>query len=164
MIDFRTFEAQGLGVPATSEYLTEPQGALRRSAAVKVWDKIGVGNSKIAGKGVFCVEPIKSDECFEVASILLLPYSEVQKTTMMDYVFKVEESLYAIAFGNVSLYNHRNQPTARWSIDVDTQTITLKANRDILPGEEIFISYGKKYWQTREISAKKSPSIQTLKK
>jgi hypothetical protein len=57
MIDFRTFES--LGKPVEPEYLREPQGMMKRSAAVQVWNKIGVGNSKISGKGVFCVDYLK---------------------------------------------------------------------------------------------------------
>ncbi len=83
---------------------------------------------------------------------------------MMDYVFKITDETYAIAFGNASLYNHRNQPSANWKIDEEKQIIVLTANRDIEPGEEIFVSYGKRYWQTRDVSAKTSPTISKIKK
>jgi SET domain-containing protein len=162
MIDFRTFES--MGKPVEPEYLREPQGMMKRSAAVKVWDKIGVGNSKISGKGVFCVDYIKEGEIFEIAPLLMVPIDEVRNTTLMDYVFKINDETYAVAFGNVSLYNHRNQPSAKWKIDEEKQQIILSAVRDIEPGEEVFISYGKRYWQTRDVSAKTSPNISTIKK
>jgi hypothetical protein len=47
MIDFRTFESLGGSKEDVNKpvYLREPQGKLRRTASVKVWDKVGVGLS-----------------------------------------------------------------------------------------------------------------------
>lgn len=163
MIDFRTFESLGSSDknPVNKpEYLREPQGKLRRSAAVKVYDKIGVGNSSIADKGVFAVDHIEEGEVVEVAPLLLVKKSDVQNTPVMDYVFKITDDQYAIAFGYASMYNHRNQPSVTWKIDEDKKEIKFTAIRDIASGEEIFISYGKAYWQTRDISAKVSPNVE----
>lgn len=163
MIDFRTFESLGASDknPVNKpEYIREPQGKLRRSAAVKVYDKIGVGRSSIADKGVFAVDHIEEGEVIEVAPLLLVKKSDVQNTPIMDYVFKIDEEQYAVAFGNASMYNHRNQPSAKWKIDPEKMEITITALRDISSGEEIFISYGKAYWKSRDISAKVSPSVE----
>jgi hypothetical protein len=167
MIDFKTFES--LGNPKNEPvnnpvYIHEPQGKLRRSAAVKVWDKIGVGNAGSGERGVFCTDYIKNGECFEIAPILVVPKDQVSGTVIMDYVFKIDDTMYAIAFGNASMYNHRNQPMADWKIDPETKTIKFFASRDIEPGEEIFISYGKTYWKSRDVSMETSPVKKAINK
>jgi len=138
-------------------YLNDSQGKLRRTASVKVWDKIGIGFSTIDSRGVFCVDYIKEREIFEIAPIIILSKDQIKGTELMDYAFKVSSTEYAIAFGSASIYNHRNQPMATWKINTEKKTITFTALRDIEPGEEIFISYGKPYWNSREVSAKISP-------
>jgi hypothetical protein len=155
-MNFKTFESLGK-IPADPVYIREPQGKLRRTASVKVWDKIGVGYSKVDERGVFCTDYIKSGEVFEVAPIIIVPAENIKGGPLMDYVFKISANEYAMALGNASIYNHRNQPAAEWKIDTEKKTISFIALRDIEPGEEIFISYGKSYWKTRDISAKISP-------
>ena len=86
--------------------------------------------------------------------MLIVTKDDVVDTPMMDYVFKISEKQYALALGNGSLYNHRNQPNARWHYDEDKDRIVFRAARGIKPGEEIFISYGKDYFKTRDISMK----------
>lgn len=165
MINFATFESLGAKTgPSTDPiYIHEPQGKLRRTAAVKVWNKIGVGKSDVHDKGVFCVDYIKKDEIFEVAPILIIP-SEIPKgNTLIDYVFKIDDDTCAIAFGYASIYNHRNMPMCSYKISEEAATITFTALRDIIPGEEIFSSYGKNYWNTRDISAKSSPDMNKIK-
>lgn len=157
-MDFKTFESLGpKGNPAQPDYIREPQGKLRRTASVKVWDKVGVGYSNIDERGVFCTDYIKNGEVFEVAPIIVVPADSIKGGTLMDYAFKISTGEYAIALGNASLYNHRNQPAAEWKVDPVKKTISFIALRDIEPGEEIFISYGKDYWKSRDISAKVSP-------
>ena len=162
MIDFKTFESVNdpLQNPvADPVYIREPQGKLRRTASVKVWDKVGVGFSSIDKRGVFCTDYIKKGEIFEVAPYIEVPASEVKETVLIDYVFKIGVDDYAVAFGNASLYNHRNQPSAEWRVDLEKRVINFIALHDIEPGEEIFISYGKTYWRSRDTSAKVSPSL-----
>lgn len=143
-------------------YIRDPQGKLRRSADVKVWSKVGVGKSDVADRGVFAVDVIESGETIEVAPFLEVPAEYVKNTPLIDYAFKIDEGKYALAFGNVSLYNHRNQPSATWKLDLLKGTVAIIALRAIQPGEEIFISYGKAYWKTRNVSMEKSPTATGL--
>ena len=164
-MNFKTFESLGpKGVPTDPVYIREPQGKLRRSADVKVWSKVGVGKSDVADRGVFAVDVIEKGETFEVAPVLIVDAEHVKESPFIDYAFKIDDGKYAIAFGNVSLYNHRNQPSATWKLDPLKGTIALTALRDIQPGEEIFISYGKAYWKTRDVSMETSPTQEQIKK
>lgn len=151
--DFTTFESlAGIKTPASElKYYTEPQGLLRRTASVKVWDKIGLGRSSTSGWGVFSVGHIEKGETFEIAPLLFIPKDTAKGNDLIDYVFKIDDDKYALAMGYASFYNHRNQPMANWKIDPEKAIITFTAIRDILPGEEIFVSYGKNYWKSRDI-------------
>ncbi len=152
MMDFKTFE--NLGEPVKSDIYTHGGGLLRKSPTVKKWDKIGVGKSQVEGLGVWALEPFADNEIIEECPVLIVTKDDVVDTPMMDYVFKISEKQYALALGSGSLYNHRNQPNARWHYDEDKDRIVFRAARGIKPGEEIFISYGKDYFKTRDISMK----------
>ena len=52
-----------------------------------------------------------------------------------------------IGFGLGSLANHSRSPNAEFVKDVVALTCHLVATRDILEGEELFVNYGRTYWQ-----------------
>jgi SET domain-containing protein len=78
----------------------------------------------------------------------------VKGSVLMDYMFKISSDLYVLALGSGSVYNHRNQPNARWEYDVDKQLLKLSAIRRIEMGEQIFISYGRDYFKSRNKNMK----------
>lgn len=143
-----------LGKNSSADIYTYSGGLLWKSPTVKKWDKVGVGKSQIEGLGVWALEPIIDDETIEETPVLIFDRKDVSDNLLIDYVFKIDEEKYALALGYGSLYNHRNQPNARWHYDKDRNVIVFRATRSIKPGEEIFISYGKDYFNTREINMK----------
>ena len=93
--NFKTFESLGTSDKNSVNepvYIREPQGKLRRSAAVKIWDKVGVGRSTVSERGMFCVDYIKKGEVFEIAPILIVPAELVKANILIDYAFKISES------------------------------------------------------------------------
>jgi SET domain-containing protein len=152
MIDFKLFE-ENLEKSTQPEFMQEPQGLLRKSAAVKRWENIGVGKSGDS-VGVFALDDIKDNETIEECHVILVPIDEVKGGVIIDYMFKIDNSLYALALGNGSIYNHRNQPNARWEYDDKKQLVRFVAVRAIKSGEEIYISYGKDYFATRKQNMK----------
>jgi hypothetical protein len=148
---FKIFE-QGIidqGAQAgTPDYVREPQGLLRKSAAVKRWEKIGVGKSD-TGYGVFAIDDIRDNEIIEECNVIEVPRDEVKGAVIMDYMFKIGDGLYVLALGCGSLYNHRNQPNAMWTYDAEKKLLVIKSVRPIEMGEQIFISYGRDYFSTR---------------
>jgi hypothetical protein len=72
----------------------------------------------------------------------------------MDYMFKISSDLYVLALGCGSMYNHKNQPNARWEYDADKQLLKLSAIRRIQMGEQIFISFGRDYFKSRNQNMK----------
>jgi SET domain-containing protein len=58
-----------------------------------------------------------------------------------------------VAFGFCSMYNHKNNPNAKWSI-LSKDQMKIVALKSIRPGEEIFISYGSDYFKDLGITMK----------
>lgn len=66
-----------------------------------------------------------------------------------DYVFKLNDKYSLLALGFGSLFNHHNDPHINYNVtDGKVYYVTVK---DILPNEEIFISYGDHWWKDRKI-------------
>jgi len=139
--------------PNAPVYYKEAQGMLRKSASVKRWESIGVGKSG-DGFGVYALDDIKDNELIEECPVIEAPKLEVQGTVSMDYMFKISNGLYVLALGNGSIYNHRNQPNALWEYNPEKKTLIIRATRAITCGEEIYISYGREYFKTREQNMK----------
>lgn len=146
-MNFKLFEETNTEV-GKQVYVKEPQGMLRKSAAVKQWEKIGVGKAG-DGFGVYAIEDIADNELIEECHVIEIPVDEVKGTVLMDYMFKISNDLYVLALGSGSNYNHRNQPNARWEYDADKKLLKIVATRAIACGEEIYISYGRDYFSTR---------------
>ena len=101
---------------------------------------------------VFCFLPISEGELIEECPIFKLPIEKGQSSPLLiDYRFnwpqgnEWEEQVLSWGYG--SLYNHSETPNAHWVSDIDRRTFKFIANRDISPGEEIFVWYGDmNYW------------------
>jgi uncharacterized protein len=153
-MNFKMFEKTKIEEPVQPSFMQEPQGMLRKSAAVKTWDKIGVGKAG-DGNGVYAIDDIADNELIEECYVIETPFTDVQGTVLIDYMFKVNNDLYVLALGAGSNYNHRNQPNARWEYDQDKKLLKIFATRPIQCGEEIYISYGRAYYNTRNENMKK---------
>lgn len=54
-----------------------------------------------------------------------------------------------MVLGYGMLYNHQNEPNARWAFDYAKLVADVIALRAIGPEEEVFVSYGDKYFSNR---------------
>ena len=99
------------------------------------------------GRGVFASKDFNVGEIIELS-----PYIEDDmenfKGVMRDYVFKKDNKAIAV-LGYVSLCNHMDEPNALWKI-IDSNFVII-ARYIIKKDEEIFISYGTGYWETRNL-------------
>lgn len=105
-----------------------------------------IKNIKGKGRGVFCKQPIKKDEEFEVCPVLVLPASDYETVTvskLVDYFFNFnkEENTLALALGFGSLYNHAIISNATYLLDREKREITFYAIENIDAGTEICINY-----------------------
>jgi SET domain-containing protein len=116
-------------------------------------DNVYVKKSKYKGRGVYASRKIYMGEEIEACPILLELKDRIPANNVLtDYVFSTGiEGEVAFAMGYCGLFNHDDNNNARWFIDRDTRTVTIIALKDIKKDEEIFVSYGDKYWATRNI-------------
>ena len=122
---------------------------------VSPFNSLSIKQSSLGGNGVYASRDIKKGEVLEYS-----PYIEdtLDKFTgvVRDYVFNkptgTSERRAILVFGYSSMYNHADVPSADWKIEKDGMKIT--ANKDINKDDEIFISYGSNYWNTRTMEKK----------
>jgi len=117
------------------------------------FSKIELKKSPIAGLGVFAKSDFEVGDIIEIAPIIKVKREDIGGI-INDYIFTVpDEGMTSIALGWVSLYNHSDDNNATWRVDGDS--IIIICIKDIKKGEEIFVSYGEDYWNTRNNLIKK---------
>jgi len=68
-----------------------------------------------------------------------------------------------MVLGYGQVYNHQNDNNAQITFDMKTLTADIRARRGIAAGDEIFVSYGDKYFQNRKyISATGGASASSI--
>jgi SET domain-containing protein len=112
--------------------------------------KIEMKPSPIHGRGMFARSPIRQGEIIEVAPLIYFNREEVKPGSIIrDYDIGVNDNKNAIMLGYASIYNHSNDPNIIWIINEAQKTITMMAVKNIKINEEILVSYGENYWDTR---------------
>lgn len=110
------------------------------------------------GFGVFTDTFIPKDGIIEECHYLKVPREHASGPPMTDYVFNLtwgdhEEQRpgewVAVVLGYGMIYNHSNQPNVAYWRGGDRDLFTFYALRDIQPGEQLFITYGETWWNTR---------------
>lgn len=114
--------------------------------------KIEIRKSTIHGWGIFAKEDIKSGEILEESPFLIVPMSPGESSSIfIDYRFNYPRTNWkyqTIPFGFSCLYNHSNNPNARWETDEENELFVFYTKKDIKKDEEILVYYGDNiYWQ-----------------
>ena len=114
-------------------------------------DKLTIKQSLIpnSGRGVFANKDFKQGEIIEVCPSITDYKKNFENSKIKDYTFKskFKKDQEVIAFGMCSMYNHSNEYNVQHNQDPDN--MIYKAARDIKNGEELYVSYGDDYWNTR---------------
>ena len=104
------------------------------------------------GRGVFSTRSYNIGELIEVCPCI--KQEEKYGNGNIDkYLFYYNKKHSIIAFGFCSIYNHKDDPNAKWTI-VNKDQMKIVALKYIEPGEEIFVSYGTNYFKDRGITMK----------
>lgn len=109
-----------------------------------------IGNSEIGGtygRGVFANKKYDIGDIIESSPYIIDKLNNFIGPTR-DYVFTINSESVALAFGYASLYNHSDTPNARWYFVNDK--LVFQAIKTINKNEEILISYGSNYWNSRK--------------
>ena len=112
---------------------------------------IEIKESPGKGLGVFATTLIYEGEIIETCHLITLPIDHTTGHILTDYRFNWPQGLNAqeqvIALGYGSLYNHSNNPNARWEDHPEHKAFNFIATQNIFSGEEICVYYGgNEYW------------------
>ena len=107
---------------------------------------IYISDSNLHGIGVFTGVEILQGSIIEICPVIRLPKKDInhiKKTILYNYYFEWGDDLLegGLALGYGSIYNHSFEPNAYYDIDMQADTLSIYAFRDILPQEEITINY-----------------------
>ena len=107
---------------------------------------IYIKESKLHGRGVFTGVEIPKDSIIEICPMLYLPPDNmklIDLTIIHDYYFEWGDDLKAgaLALGYGSIYNHSYEPNAYYDFDMENNSLSVYALRDIKGGEEITFNY-----------------------
>ena len=112
----------------------------------KIRKKTYYGIDRKIGRGVFCHNFILPREIIEISPIL-----HIEKTSdieLNNYLFNYKNNS-VIGFGIASMFNHSDNPNIKWDYN-KLGDIVFISKKLILPGQQLFIDYGKKYWENRK--------------
>jgi SET domain-containing protein len=108
---------------------------------------------KNIGNGVFTNKSIKNGQIIEICPIIKINNKFLfQKDNILnDYIFNdpLNDDNKLLVFGYGSIYNHSNDPNVDYYYDNDNNKMIYKAIKDINKDSELFISYGRKWWKSR---------------
>jgi hypothetical protein len=123
--------------------------------------KIKIDYSPIHFRGIFATDDIESEEIIERCPMVPLAFrSKYQHDPRIwEYLYTQPPCpcaectnhgfMFHMVLGYGMMYNHQDTPNAKWKFDYANLVADVIAQRKILKGEEIFVSYGDKYFQQR---------------
>ncbi|MDR3490492.1 MAG: SET domain-containing protein-lysine N-methyltransferase [Gammaproteobacteria bacterium] len=119
---------------------------------------IVVKPSPLHGYGVFAEKDISKgdivEECYTLVSLN-------RESDFLNYYFNAAgKNGFALGYGGI--YNHSDDPSISFEYDADNQIIIYKARRAISKGEELFISYGKSWFDSRNLQPTKTSWIKKI--
>ena len=108
-----------------------------------------VDKSKYGGYGIFTDAFIPENTVIEISHCIPLTKKERKGLkTILNYDFVHNDNVSYIALGFGSMYNHHDNNNVTWRTRGDRKVITTTI-RDIHPYEELFSTYGDKYFEER---------------
>jgi len=117
----------------------------RRRATQPGGQSIYAAPSRRHGRGVFAARRFRPGEVLERCPILRISARDrvlLERTGLRGYVYQRSRGAGAIALGLGSLYNHSAVPNAECELDLDDESLVIRARRTIHLADEITISYG----------------------
>ncbi len=115
-------------------------------------NKIYVKKSPKQGYGVFAGKKLRKGELIEECYFILSRGS----TKAFENFYFDAKGKNALFLGYGSIYNHSDDANADYVISMKKRVATIRADRTIQKGEEIFVSYGDDWFKSRGRKYKKN--------
>jgi hypothetical protein len=112
------------------------------------------------GHGVFSTGDIPADTTIEECPFLRMKGAEFSGI-VDDYVYHLDEEkdddgketwIYSFPLGWGCVYNHSDDPNTDYWIDTERNLIVFDTVKDISAGDQLFINYGKEWWEARDLT------------
>jgi SET domain-containing protein len=112
------------------------------------------------GHGVFATKNIPAETTLEECHHLRIKEQDCSGI-IDDYVYGLESGnnnpeetseYYSLPLGLGSIFNHSEEHNTEYWHDTERDLIVFYAIKDVAAGEQLFINYGKDWWETRERS------------
>jgi hypothetical protein len=107
-------------------------------------------SNTINSRGVFANKNFYINDIIEICPCIKINTLSNREFPLENYIFKLNKKYSIVAFGYCSMYNHSNTPNALWHI-INENQMSIQIIKDIKKDEEILVSYGTKYWKTRNL-------------
>jgi len=107
--------------------------------------KVKIKKTPLKGFGVYALQDIKKDDIIELSPVL--PFSpdrefkEKDKSFIWNYEIDWDDSRDALGLGYLSLYNHSDDPNAKFIKNTKENYIAVISQKDIKKDDEILIKY-----------------------
>lgn len=123
-------------------------------------NNVYVKQSPTHGFGVFAGKKLRKGELLEECYMIITKGGD---KTLDDYYFEAKKK-YAVFTGYGSIYNHSDEPNADYILNLKTSIVTIRADRTIQKGDEIFITYGEDWFSSRGLKAKNRRKLKAKKR
>ena len=109
------------------------------------------------GHGVFATQRIPADTTLEECYHLRIREEDCSGI-IDDYVYFIAEEedsqepseCYSLPLGFGSLFNHSDEHNTEYWHDTERDLIVFHTIKDVSAGEQLFINYGRDWWETRD--------------
>ena len=110
------------------------------------------------GNGVFATQYIPANTTLEECHHLRISAQDCSGI-LDDYVYALEpephasgenSEQYSLPLGYGSIFNHADEHNTEYWHDTERDLIVFHTIKDVSEGEQLFINYGKAWWETRE--------------
>jgi SET domain-containing protein len=121
------------------------------------------------GHGVFAAADIPAHATLEECHHLKIS-SDDCRGIIDDYVFGLEPDedeeddaaeYCSLPLGWGSIYNHSDDPNTGYRHDADRDLIVFHTVKRVKAGEQLFVNYGKEWWETRGLTPSDGPMADT---
>ena len=110
--------------------------------------RLRIKRDEVVGHGVFAEESIPKGEFVEIAPVVVM--DKMPEGDLSNYVVAWNGKI-AVPLGWTMLYNHSDDNSCEYSVNLHDGLFGIMTVRDVLPGEQMTVNYGPNWFPSRGI-------------